>query len=108
MSTQTTKFASVLAAGDDQVKAQRSQNLSDQVLIEATSLTAKLTKELLHIEAEINKLTDLAPESKDSLRPGGTDFNPAAWVQKMHELRLDRREKQIELDEAQSLQKEWL
>jgi hypothetical protein len=108
MSTQTTKFASVLAADDATVKAVRSQNLSDQVLIEATSLTTKLTRDLLKIDAEINRITDLAPESKDSLRPGGSNFNPEQWVARMFELRLDRREKQIELDEALTLQKEWL
>jgi hypothetical protein len=107
MSTQT-KFASLLSADETAVKQSRAQNLSDQLLIEVTSLTASLTKELLLIDNEINRLTDLAPDSRDSLRPGGPDFNPAAWVAKMHALALDKREKQIELDVALALQKEWL
>ena len=66
-----------------------------------------LKKEKLALQSRINQMTDLAPETSDSLRPGSKDFNAAKWIKDLHTFKMQLKLKQIELDEAESIYTEW-
>lgn len=101
------KFASQLSATNKDIKAARAEMLSDEVALEVSTFVSGLKKERLSLKNKIARLTDLAPDSKDSLRPASKDFNPLAWVQELHQAKMDLKLKEIELKEAEGIEKEW-
>lgn len=56
---------------------------------------------------EISKLTDLAPDTSYSLKPGGDKFDAATWVEQLHKTKLKLSLKEIELKSAQEIVNEW-
>lgn len=101
------KFVSRITASDSSIKESRAKNLEMTVKMEVEDLIRKLTKDKLALETEIEKLSDLAPDTTYSLRPGGKDFDARSWVTKLHQAKLDLKLKNIELEEAESILNEW-
>ena len=101
------KFVKTLSASDASIKETRAQILSEQVEIEASTLVQNLRKEKLQGQSKISQLTDLAPETNDSLRPGSKDFNASKWIKDLHTTKMQLKLKQIELDEAEAIYTEW-
>jgi len=101
------KFANKLSASNKDIREDRAEMLSQEVALEVSTLVTKLEKEKLQLRNKISRLTDLAPDSKDSLRPTSNDFCPATWVSELHKTNLDLKLKTIELDIAKDINKEW-
>jgi hypothetical protein len=101
------KFVATLSASDSSIKESRANILSQQTEIEASTMVQNLKKEKLLLQSKIDQMTDLAPETSDSLRPGSKDFNAAKWVKDLHTFKMQLKLKQIELDEAEALYAEW-
>lgn len=102
-----TKFSTTLSASNKDIKSARAEMLSEEVALEVSTFVQGLKKEKLSLRNKVTRLTDLAPDSKDSLRPASKDFNPTAWVQELHQAKMDLKLKDIELKEAQEIEKEW-
>lgn len=105
--TKENKFVSTLSASDSTIKSSRATNLAELASIESSSQVQDLRRQKLTIEAKIAKLTDLAPETTTSLRPGSEDFNPSKWIKELHQLQMDLRLKKIELEVAEEIHNEW-
>lgn len=65
----------------------------------------KVTKEKL--ELKIFNLTDLAPESSDSLRPGSKNWNATQWAKSLQEAKQDLYMCEIQLDIANKTLEEY-
>lgn len=93
------------------------RNLSQsgtEILTGRASITAKQTEsamlkfitakkdELLELELEAQKLMDLGPETTESLRPVGKDFDGAKWSQQIltNALQTEIVEKEVEIMEG--------
>jgi len=105
--TKGNKFIQTLSASDASIKETRASILSQTASIEANTLVQNLTREKLALESKIARLTDLAPDTTYSLKPGGDDFNAAKWVKDLHSTRMELKLKQIELNEAEAIVAEW-
>ena len=101
------KFATQLSASNKDIKGKRAEMLAKEVGMEATDLVRGLEKDEMALENKIMRLTDLAPDSKDSLRPASKDFDAKSWVRELHQAKMDLKLKQIELKEAKEIVKEW-
>lgn len=101
------KFSKKLASTNKDIMADRAEMLGEEVGLEVSTFVGGLKKEVLTLKNKINRLTDLSPNSKDSLRPGGDNFNSVQWVKELHEASLDLKLKEVELQVAESIQKEW-
>ena len=101
------KFVKTLSASDSSIKETRATILSEQTEIEASTMVQNLKKEKLTLQSKISQMTDLAPETSDSLRPGSKDFNAAKWIKDLHTFKMQLKLKQIELDEAENIYNEW-
>lgn len=101
------KFAKNLSSSNKEIKESRAQMLAEEVGLEVGQFVGRLKKERLSLRNKINGLTDLGPESKDSLRPIHSDFNAKNWVEELHQAKLDLKLKTIELEEAVAIEKEW-
>jgi len=101
------KFAAQIAASTEEIKGARAEKLAKSVKRAAEDLERKLDGEVDELESKILDLSDLAPDTSYSLRPGGGDFNAKGWVNDMHEATLELELKKIELKVAQDILKEW-
>lgn len=100
------KFTKMLSASNKQIKEERAKILGSQAAISAGRLVNDLKDQVLVLENRVYEMTDFAPDSADSLRPG-KDFNAATWIKDLHKTRLELRLKNIELDEAEKIYNEW-
>jgi len=103
----STKFARNLSASNKDIRGQRADMLSEEVALEVEGFVGDLKRERVSLKNKIVRLTDLAPDSKDSLRAGSKDFNAKAWVAELHQAKMDLKLKEIELEVGNSIEKEW-
>lgn len=101
------KFASMIAASDKNIKEARAQIVAKAGKRAAENLVRNLEDEVDALETTILNLTDLAPDTTYSLRPGGKEFDAEGWVNKLHEAKLNIELKKIELAQAESILTEW-
>lgn len=101
------KFATQLAASDKNIKEARAGLLAKQAKRAAENKVRDLEDEVDSLETKILNLTDLAPDTTYSLRPGGKDFDAEGWVNKLHEAMLEIELKKIELAQAEAILGEW-
>ena len=101
------KFSKKLASSNKDIMADRADMLGEEVALEVSTFVGGLKKEVLNLKNKINRLTDLSPNSKDSLRPGGDNFDSVQWVKELHEASLDLKLKEVELEIAVGIQTEW-
>jgi hypothetical protein len=101
------KFASAIVASDKNIKDARAAIIEKGAKRAAENLVRSLEDEVDELEVSILNLTDLAPDTTYSLRPGGKDFDAEGWVSKLHEAKLEIALKKIELGQAEDILKEW-
>ena len=101
------RFISQIAASNGDIKQTRAKGLAASAELEATTLVQNLTREVLRLEAKIEDLSDLAPDTTHSLKLGGDNFNPAQWVKDMHETEMELMLKNVELTSAKKLYAKW-
>lgn len=101
------KFVKTLSASNADIKEARAKALGEETVIEVTTFIQNLRREKVQLSNKLNQLTDLAPDNTYSLRPGGSNFNAAKWVEELHKTRMDLKLKCIELEEAEAIEKEW-
>ena len=101
------KFITTLSASDSTIKTTRASLLAQEAKIEASTLVQNLERDMLVLEGKIASLTDLAPETTYSLKPGGENFDAAKWVKELHETKMKVKLKEIALNEARAIVEEW-
>ena len=66
-----------------------------------------MKNEKARLELKLQDLTDFAPETTQSLRPGVKDWNPSQWAKELHEVKLALYENSVELQIAESTMAEF-
>ena len=101
------KFAATIAASDKSIKEARAAIVAKTGRRAAENKVRSIEDEVDSLETTILNLTDLAPDTTYSLRPGGKEFDAEGWVEKLHTATLDLELKRIELKVAEDILKEW-
>lgn len=99
-------FKEKLAKSGQKVLDERAQNLYELTKIEEETFVRDCKTKVLRIQSEIAKHNDVAIKSRDSLTPGGSDFDSKAWVTRRHELERQLRVATIEYKLALKVDKE--
>jgi hypothetical protein len=83
------KFTELISNNGEGTLVKRAKILAESAELAQNSLINKLKSTKAELELELDKLTDLAPETTDSLRPGSKNWNPEQWVKRMQEINED-------------------
>ena len=97
-----TKFVGILSASGSTVLKKRANILNEAAKASMNDIIVGLERELRDITMSIMNLEDLSVKTTDSLVVGN-DFNAQEWSQRMYGLYLQKRDKEIELQEAKSV-----
>jgi hypothetical protein len=96
------KFLKLMSQNDSKALVARATQLDTQARIAQEEVIHKLKIEKTNVEMQIQALTDFAPETTDSLRPGVKGWNPNKWAADLQEAKTRLYEIGIELKIAQS------
>lgn len=100
------KFIRTIAGSGDSIKLARATAVANSAEIAQKALVNSLEASLNRLEVQLGQLTDLAPESGDSLRPGA-GFEATRWVAAVQATNLEIRQAVIALDTAKATYAEW-
>ena len=95
------KFTKIITEGADKTLQRRAEAVSTAAEIAQQNLVNKLKLEKSNLELKITNLTDLAPDSKDSLRPWGPNGKAVTWVTELQRVKQDLYNVTIQLEIAQ-------
>ena len=101
------KFTKLIAEGGDKTLQRRAEAISTAAEIAQQNLVNKLKLEKSNLELKITNLTDLAPDSKDSLRPCDASWNANTWVTELQKTKQDLYNVTIQLDIAKKTYNEF-
>lgn len=83
------KFTEIISNNGEATLVKRAKILAESAELAQKGLINKLKSTKAELNLELSQLTDLAPETSDSLRPGSTNWNPEQWVKRMQEINED-------------------
>jgi len=106
MAEKESKFGAMITASDKSIKQARAVIIVKAGRRAAENKVRSIEDEVDSLETTILNLTDLAPDTSFSLKPG-KDFDAESWVNKLHEATLDLELKKIELAAAEAIVTEW-
>lgn len=101
------KFIQLISEGADKTLQRRAEAVATAAEIAQQSLVNKLKLEKSNLELKITNLTDLAPDSKDSLRPCDSKWNANTWVTDLQKAKQDLYNVTIQLKIAEDTYKEY-
>jgi hypothetical protein len=102
----TNKFIRSIAGSVDGIKLARVTVLATQASLAQEDLINTLKRKLSALDLQLTQLTDLAPDSADSLRPGN-GFDPVQWVNAVQSLKVDMKKLSDQLAFAEETKAEW-
>ena len=79
------KFTKQISNNGNKTLKRRAANLAQTAEIAQQNLINSLKQQKAELELKLDTLTDLAPESTDSLRPGSTNWDPVEWTKSIQE-----------------------
>ena len=100
------KFLQMMSQNDSNALRARASQLDTQARIAQENIVHKLKNDIAEIEIDIQNLTDFAPETTQSLRPGCKDWRPAEWAKKLQEAKVALYQANVELKIAEATLKE--
>lgn len=101
------KFKKLLSQGNDGIYERRVDALATQAEIAQQAIVNKLKQEKSKLEIELINLTDLSPETSDSLRPGSKNWNAQEWAKNIQRVKQELHTIGIQLDLAEETYKEY-
>jgi len=101
------KFLQMMSQNDSQALRTRAASINTQAAIAQQSLVNNLKSKKTELVLEIQNLTDFAPDSTQSLRPGVSNWNPSDWAVKLQEAKRKLYMVGIELKIAENTYKEF-
>lgn len=101
------KFTELISNNGESTLVKRAKILAESAELAQNSLINKLKSTKAELELELDKLTDLAPETTDSLRPGSKNWNPEQWVKRMQEINEDLYNLEIQILLAEKTYKDY-
>lgn len=101
------KFTELISNNGEDTLVKRAKILAESAELAQNGLINKLKSTKAELELELDKLTDLAPETTDSLRPGSKNWNPEQWVKRMQEINEDLYNLKIQIEIAEKTYNEY-
>lgn len=101
------KFLKMMSQNDSNALRQRASQLNTQAEIAQKEVINSLKNEKAMLEIEIQNMTDFAPETTQSLRPGVKGWNPTKWAKDLQAAKTKLYEVEVELKIANSTYKEF-
>ena len=101
------KFLNAMSQSDTQVLRTRATALNQQADIAQTNIINALKQRKSELELEIQNLTDFAPESTQSLRPGVSGWDPRAWATSLQNAKMSLYKVTLELKIAEDTYNEF-
>ena len=101
------KFLQMMSQNDSKALVARASQINVQAKIAQQNIVQNLKNEIAEVEIEIQNLTDFAPDTTQSLRPGVKGWNPTKWDADLQEAKTRLYELNIELKIAEATEKEF-
>jgi hypothetical protein len=101
------KFQSLIANNGSEVLQRRASNVATTAEIAQQTLINSLKVQKAELENRIMNLTDLAPDTSDSLKPGTTNWDPTEWAKSLQDAKEQLYNTNIRLQIAQSTYNEY-
>lgn len=101
------KFETLVGQNGNDVLKRRAEALATHAEIAQSAIVNKLKQEKTRLELEILNLTDLSPETTDSLRPGNKDWDANNWAKNLQKAKQDLYNVKIQLEIAEETYKEY-
>jgi transglutaminase/protease-like cytokinesis protein 3 len=101
------KFLQMMSQNDSKALVARASQINVQAKIAQQAIVQNLKNEIANVEIEIQNLTDFAPDTTQSLRPGVKGWNPTKWASDLQEAKTRLYELNIELKIAEATEKEF-
>ena len=77
------KFSRLISDNGNGTLQKRAQSISTAAEIAQQNLVNALKQKKVELDLKITSLTDLAPDSTESIRPASKDWNAAKWVEEL-------------------------
>lgn len=101
------KFLSLISDNTNKSLVRRASSVAVAAEIAQQNLVNELKSNKTALELKVNDLTDFAPNSKHSLRPGCAEFNPKEWVEELQKVKEELYEVKIALQIAEETYNEF-
>jgi hypothetical protein len=95
------KFQELISDNTSASLKRRAAQIATSAEIAQQNLVNALKQEKTNIELRIAALTDLAPDSTESLRPGSKDWDAVEWVKNLQNAKQDLYQIDLQLKLAQ-------
>jgi hypothetical protein len=101
------KFVEMISANGSDVLKRRATAIGTSAQIAQETIVNDLKNKISNLELKLIDLTDLAPETSDSLRPGSKSFDPNRWVTEVQNTKQDLYQLKIQLKLAEETYNEY-
>lgn len=101
------KFVEMITANGNDVLKRRAGSLATSAEIAQQTIVNQLKNKIASEELALADLTDLAPETSDSLRPGSSNWKPNEWAEKIQNHKQNLYQLKIQLQLAEETYKEY-
>ena len=101
------KFLQMMSQNDSKALVARASQINVQAKIAQQAIVQNLKNDIANVEIEIQNLTDFAPDTTQSLRPGVKGWQPTKWASDLQEAKTRLYELNIELKIAEATEKEF-
>lgn len=101
------KFQEIISDNTNASLKRRAAQISTSAEIAQQNLVNALKQEKTNIELKIAGLTDLAPDTTDSLRPGSKDWDAVKWVKDLQTAKQELYQINIQLKLAEETFNEY-
>lgn len=96
-----------MSQNDSKALVARASQINTQARIAQETIVQNLKNEIAEVEIEIQNLTDFAPDTTQSLRPGVKGWNPTKWASDLQDAKTRLYELNVELKIAENTFKEF-
>ena len=101
------KFTSLISSNGNETLKRRASIIAQNAEVAQQNLVNELKQKKTELELRIADLTDLAPESTESLRPGTKDWDAKKWVKDLQQAKQDKYMNDIQLKLAEETFNEY-
>lgn len=101
------KFTKLISDNSSSTLARRASSISTAAQVAQQNIINRLVQEKCGLELKVANLTDFAPESSDSLRPGDKNWDAKKWAIELQETKQALYDLDIQLKIAEETYKEY-
>ena len=103
----TNKFVQLISSNGGEVLKRRAGSLATSAEIAQQTIVNDLKNKVASLELKLSDLTDLAPDSTDSLRPGSKGWDPTTWATEVQNVKQQLYQVKIQLTLAEETYNEF-